>query len=544
MRACDYYRNRLSDRDLPAAFVDLDVLARNADAVAERAGGLPVSIASKSIRCPAVMERLLDRDAFSGVMCYHGREAAFLAAAGFEDLLVAYPVCDRTEIEAVCEAVAAGTAITLMVDSAAHVERAATVAAAAVTEWRNWAGGASCRPRPRAGVGGTVPRDRRRPAAVDALASRRRLRPLAPASRPDRRRAGVAENYTGIVDVDADQRRATVRAGTTLGDLTDELAAHGLSMENLGDIDAQTVAGALSTGTHGTGIDLGVLSPQVAGLRLVTADGEIVELGPEDGDAFRAAQVSLGALGVISTVTLDLVPAYDLRFHARPMPLGECLADLERLRSENRHFEFFRFPHTDTAFVKTMNRTDDPHTGHGGDSDSRLENLAWEAMCRLSTAVPATTPAMSTLAAWTFSEERSVAPSHEQFAHDRAVRFEESEWSVPADDGAAVVRAIRSWIEESGEDVCFPVEFRYVAGDDIPLSPAYGRDSAFVAVHKYHPNPTERISRRWRPSVAATRGGHTGGNATTATPLLSPLATPSGTGSRQSDASSTRRDCF
>jgi L-gulonolactone oxidase len=362
---------------------------------------------------------------------------------------------------------------------------------ATVTEWRNWAGGASCRPRQ---YHAPATEAQLREIVADLPAPTRSLRVAGsghsfPPIVPTGDVLVSLENYTGVVEVDADARRATVRAGTTLGDLTDELATHGLAMENLGDIDAQTVAGAISTGTHGTGIDLGILSTQVAGLRLVTADGDIVELGPADGDAFRAATVSLGSLGVISTVTLDLVPAYDLRLHARPMPLSECLADLERLRTENRHFEFFWFPHTDTAFVKTMNRTDDPHTGRGGDFDSRLENLAWEGMCRLSSAVPATTAAMSKLAALSFSQERSVAPSHEQFAHDRAVRFEESEWSVPADDGAAVVRAIRSWIEDSGEDVCFPVEFRYVAGDDIPLSPAYGRDSAFVAVHKYHRKP-------------------------------------------------------
>jgi L-gulonolactone oxidase len=299
------------------------------------------------------------------------------------------------------------------------------------------------------------------------------------------------EDYTGVVEVDTETAQATVKAGTTLHDLNQTLADHGLAMANLGDIDAQTVAGAISTGTHGTGIDLGVLSTQVAKLRLVRADGETVELTPADGDPFRAAQVSLGALGVVSEVTLDLVPAYDLELHARPMPIEACLADLDRLRSENRHVEFFWFPHTDTAFVKTMNETDAERTGSGGDFDSRVENVAWEAMCRLSTAVPATTPWMSRLAAASFSEERSVGPSHEQFAHDRAVRFTESEWSVPVDAGPEVVREIRSWIDRTDADVCFPVEFRYVGGDDIPLSPAYGRDSAFVAAHKYHRKAAE-----------------------------------------------------
>jgi L-gulonolactone oxidase len=360
-----------------------------------------------------------------------------------------------------------------------------------MTEWRNWSGGVSCSPR-----------QYQRPSTeaelqsivADLTPSTRVLRVAGsghsfPPVVPTGDALVSLEDYTGVVEVDTEAREATVKAGTTLHALTQELANHGLAMRNLGDIDAQTVAGALSTGTHGTGIDLGILSTQVAKLRLIRADGEISELTPEDGDPFRAAQVSLGALGVVSEVTLDLVPAYDLELHARPMPIEECLADLDRLRRENRHFEFFWFPHTDTAFVKTMNRTDAERTGSGGDFDSRVENAAWEAMCRLSTAASATTPWMSRLAAASFSEERSVGPSHEQFAHDRTVRFEESEWSVPVEDGSAVVREIRSWIERSDEDVCFPVEFRYVGGDDIPLSPAYGRDSAFVAVHKYHRKP-------------------------------------------------------
>jgi len=354
--------------------------------------------------------------------------------------------------------------------------------------WRNWSGSASCRPR-----------QYQTPETEDELQSI--IADLEPSTRTVRV-AGSGhsfppvvpsgdvllslEDYTGIVDVDRDARQATVRAGTQLGDLNRELANHGLAMENLGDIDRQAIAGALSTGTHGTGIDLGILSTQVATMRLVTADGEILEVTPDDGDTFRAVQVSLGSLGVISTITLNLEPAYNLELETRPMPLEECLDSLPKLREANRHFEFFWFPYTETAFVKTMNKTDAEPTGDGGDFDSKAENLAWEGMCRLSTAFPGASKYMSKLAKVSFSEQRTVAPAHEMFAHQRDVTFNETEWSVPAAEGADALGELKDWIERSEEPVCFPVEFRYLAGDDIPLSPAYSRDSAMIAVHKYH----------------------------------------------------------
>lgn len=356
-------------------------------------------------------------------------------------------------------------------------------------EWTNWSGSASCRPR---GYHEPSTEDELQSILADLTPSTRTLRVAGsghsfPPVVPSEDVLLSLENYTGIVDVDTDALQATVRAGTPLGELNRALADHGLAMENLGDIDKQAIAGALSTGTHGTGIDLGILSTQVASMRLVTADGEIREVSPdEDPDLFRAAQVSLGSLGVISTITLDLEPDYNLKLQTEPMPLEECLANLESLRAENRHFEFFWFPYTETAFVKTMNRTDESATGDGGDFDSTLENLAWEGMCRLSTAIPGSSKYMSKLAKLSFSENHAIAPSHEIFAHQREVRFNETEWSVPADEGAAALREVKRWIEQTEEPVAFPVEFRYVQGDDIPLSPAYGRDSAFIAVHKYH----------------------------------------------------------
>jgi L-gulonolactone oxidase len=299
------------------------------------------------------------------------------------------------------------------------------------------------------------------------------------------------ERYTGLVDVDPEARRVTVRAGTPLSALTEALADHGLMLENMGDIDDQSVAGALSTGTHGTGTGFGVMPTQAAGMRLITADVEVLDLEAGD-DRFPHAQVSLGALGVISTVTLDVVDDYRLTERKFPAPIDDVLANLESYR-ECRNFEFWWFPHTDTALVKTLEKTDE--TGTPGRLDAveeRLENLAWEGLCRAGTRVRRTSPLLNRFVARTFSESERVGPAREVYPTTRAVRFNETEYGVPRADAVEAFEELREAVED--HNAMFPVEFRDVAGDSIPLSPAYGRDSTFLAVHAYY-------KRDWEPLV-------------------------------------------
>ncbi len=299
------------------------------------------------------------------------------------------------------------------------------------------------------------------------------------------------ERYTGLVDADADAGRVTVRAGTPLSALTDALDEHGLMLENMGDIDAQSIAGALSTGTHGTGTDFGVMSTQAAAMRLVTADGDVLELEAGD-DLFPLAQVSLGTLGVVSTVTLDVVPDYGLRERKFPADVEDVLATLDEYRGY-RNFEFWWFPHTDTALVKLHEETD--AAGSPGRLDAleeRIENLAWEGLCRAGTRLRLAAPALTRFAAATFSESERVGPARDIFPTTRAVRFNETEYGVARGDAVEAFRDLRSVVES--HDAMFPVEFRDVAGDSIPLSPATGRDSTFLAVHAYH-------RRDWEPLV-------------------------------------------
>lgn len=296
------------------------------------------------------------------------------------------------------------------------------------------------------------------------------------------------ERVTGIEQVDVARGEATVLAGTGLKALGEGLLASGLAMENLGDIDAQTLAGALSTGTHGTGRAFGTLSTQIAGLTLVTAAGDVVECSPDrDADLFQAARLSLGALGVLWSVRLRVVPAFRLRHVRRSMDLEECLARLPDL-SGHRHFELYWFPHTGRVDTKAMDVTTEPLSPDGLGrfvNDVLLENGAFWILseaCRLS---PSLTVPVSRLCARLVSEGTRVGHSHRVFATPRLVRFQEMEYGLPADRGPDCLREIRRYVDERKVKVHFPVEFRFVKGDDIWLSPAHGRDSVYIAVHQY-----------------------------------------------------------
>ncbi len=297
-------------------------------------------------------------------------------------------------------------------------------------------------------------------------------------------------NYTGITTVNPAREQVTVRAGTPLSELTTALDDYGLALKNMGDVDAQTIAGALATGTHGTGIELGIMPTQIASVRLIRADGEIQTIDPDDGEQFRAVQLSLGTLGIVSEITLNVRSAYRLRENSWIESLDSVLNRLETLRANNRHVEFFWFPHTDHTLIKTLNPTSAaPTRGVPYQLDERAENLAWSAICRLSARIPQMSPRLARFAAGTLDGTSTVGPSHDVFPTMRAVRFNEMEYAVPADAGGSAIRALRAELRESEWPIVFPIEFRYTRGDDILLSPAYDRDVAFIAVHAYHRKP-------------------------------------------------------
>lgn len=292
------------------------------------------------------------------------------------------------------------------------------------------------------------------------------------------------EALTGIESVEQDANQATVLAGTRLSAMNAALAEHGLAMANMGDIDRQRLAGAISTGTHGTGTDFGILSTQIARIRIVTADAEVIEVTPEtDRDMFRAAQVSLGALGLISTITLDLQPAYSLELRKTPMALETALERADEFNRDNRHFEFFWYP-DGQAKVKRINTTDRSRPPLTARVRKRIHTIGK----RL---VPPRVRYWARGLTDVQFGEHTVGPSHEIFPSVRDIRFNEMEYAVPAEMGPDAMYEIRDVIDAFPEQITFPVEYRYVNGDEIPLSPAYGRETVYIAVHRYHEKPYE-----------------------------------------------------
>jgi L-gulonolactone oxidase len=297
------------------------------------------------------------------------------------------------------------------------------------------------------------------------------------------------ESLDRVLDVDRGSGRVKVEAGITLRELGRRLDRLGLAMENLGDIDRQTLAGALATGTHGTGERWPNLSAQVEAIELVTGDGTTVELDERsDPDGFRAARVGLGALGVVYSVTLRTVPPFRIDRIDRRRPLGETLAGLDDLVSGCDHFEFYVFPHTEWANCRESRRTGEPadpaNPVAGYLQEVVLENWVGSALAVVARRVPATIPALSRLASAGAGVPRKLDHSFRVFASERRIKFTEMEYSVPRERVGEAVRDVLEIANRPELRVAFPIEVRFVAPDDAMLSPSYERETAYIAVHQ------------------------------------------------------------
>ena len=306
------------------------------------------------------------------------------------------------------------------------------------------------------------------------------------------------DGLSGLDHVDSERREATVRAGTRLADLGSRLAGHGLAIENQGDIDTQSLAGALSTATHGTGARLGCIASQALALTLVTAAGDtLVVTRDRDSDRFQAAGVSLGCLGVISQVRLQVRAAYRLHDVRRTVPLDDCLARLDAATSAHRHFEFFWFPCSDLALTRTLDIVEgEPGRAQGSRAwlmSALVDNLGLWLSCQLSRMAPGWTPALNRFCARALDESEYLGPAHRIFPTPRLVRFHEVEYAVPAASGPDCLREIRAFITDRKLPVSFPIEYRLVAADDLWLSPFHGRDSAAISVMMFHRVPYREL---------------------------------------------------
>jgi FAD-linked oxidoreductase len=381
--------------------------------------------------------------------------------------------------------------------------RGGAPSAAATGEWTNWAGDQRCRPaaivtpRSREELAETVARAAAAGGKVGVAGSGHSFTEAALTAGTMVRLGALR----GVLDADPGSGLVRVAGGTVIGELNEQLAALGLAMANLGDIDRQTITGAISTGTHGTGALLPNLSAQVEGLELVLADGTVRELGAaSDPELLRAARVGLGALGAITAVTLRCVPAFVLDRVDRRQPRASVLDSFQELADANDHFELFTFPYADAALTLERNRTAGAPQPRGRVpsylNDVVLENWTLAAFAGVGKAFPDRIPALSRLAARLANGGRTVDRSDRAFVNDRRVRFTEMEYGVPREHGPEAARRVIEWVRRNEYPVFFPIEMRVAAGDDADLSPAHGRDTAYIAVHQYR-------GMEWRPYFRA-----------------------------------------
>ncbi|HLS61727.1 MAG TPA: D-arabinono-1,4-lactone oxidase [Virgibacillus sp.] len=297
------------------------------------------------------------------------------------------------------------------------------------------------------------------------------------------------EHLSGIETIDHANHIVTVWGGTTLKDLGELLHEQGYAMENLGDINAQSIAGAISTGTHGTGVTFGSLSTQVTQLTVMTASGDIIEVSESSNISyFHAMQLSLGMLGIIIKVHLRVIPSHQLVSESYRASVTDCLHNIQELKENNRHFEFFWFPHTETVQIKQLNRLTDQIVAERKANKFKevvIENGVFWLLSELCRLQPKLSKHVSALAARGIPTGKEIGFSHSIYATPRLVKFNEMEYSVHAEDMAAVIKDIQYVLMKRKLTVHFPIECRYVQQDDIWLSPSYQRESAYIAVHMY-----------------------------------------------------------
>jgi FAD-linked oxidoreductase len=357
--------------------------------------------------------------------------------------------------------------------------------------WRNWAGDQHCAPASRVEARS---REEVVRAAERAAADGRTLRAV-----------GAGHSFSDIaltnghqvslsamdavLDADLASGLVKVQAGMTIRTLNRRLDELGLAVENLGDIDKQSLAGAIATATHGTGGRLRGIGANVTGVELVVGDGSVVEVDESDPETLLAARVGLGALGVVTAVTLRCVPAFTLEGVDRPEPLDDVLAGIEQRVADNDHFEFYFFPYADTALTRTNNRVERPPSpparARAFAEDILFNNVAYGAFCMAGRAMPRRIPNLNRRVTGLLGTTVRVDRSHAIFSSPRLVRFTEMEYAVPRERALEAIGGVRELISRHRFAVPFPIECRFLAGDDAFLSTAAGRDSCYVAVHMF-----------------------------------------------------------
>lgn len=349
---------------------------------------------------------------------------------------------------------------------------AATVAAAgsgsgamakkkkSAAEWRNWSGSVVCNPKsvemPNSSgdVASLIARARKEKARVRVAGSGHSFSPVC----ETKDYLVSLDEMQGVIDADTANHRARVHAGTKLYTLGEPLFEAGMALENQGDVDRQSLGGVIGTGTHGTGLTLRNISNQAVGLKLIVGTGDVIECSEtENAEIFKAALVAFGSLGIITEATVQCVPAYKLHEKNWAVPFEDGMTQLDDMIAGHRHFEFFYTKNNDSCIMKTLSETD---------------------------AEPAKD----------FAEGERIGWSYEVFPSPRNTKFNEMEFAVPFDNGPSCLREIRDVIM-AHDEVGWPIEYRTVKGDDVFLSPHYGRDSVAISVHQSYRREHESFFR-------------------------------------------------
>jgi len=375
----------------------------------------------------------------------------------------------------------------------------ATTASTPTRTWQNWAGNQRAQvrriatPNSTAQVAETVREAVGQGLRVKPVGSGHSFTPVAATDgvliRLDQlARLRSADRASGLV---------TVEAGMPLWKLNELLAEQGLALTNMGDIQAQTVSGAIGTGTHGTGRASASIAAQVAGLELVLADGSVITCGPQNHpELFEAARIGLGCIGVITAVTFRTEPGFLLTAREEPLPFEQVLDTFDELCAENEHFEFFWFPHTGATMTKRNNRSTGPAAPltrrRTWLEDEFLANTVFAAACRLGRTAPRAAPGINRITAKALSARTYTDRSDKVFTSPRTFKFLEMEYALPRESATAALREVRQTINASGLKISMPVEVRTAPADDLWLSTAHGRDSAYLAFHMFQgSNPAE-----------------------------------------------------
>jgi L-gulono-1,4-lactone dehydrogenase len=363
-------------------------------------------------------------------------------------------------------------------------------------QWQNWSGLESAEPRqvlspmsPEAIVAAVVTAREARTTVKMVGTGHSFTAIAAPGGtmlRPDR--------LSGVVAVDREAMTVTAYAGTQLKVLNAELERLGLSLHNMGDIAEQTLAGAVSTGTHGTGSVAAGLAAQLAGFQLVTGTGEVLAASPsEHADVFELGRVGLGALGILTTVTFAVEPLFLLEAHEQPMSWDEALGAFDEMVAESHHCDMYWFPHTDRMLTKRNTRLDADVSEarpvgrvRGWIDDELLSNSVFGALTAAANRAPGVIPRMNQVSARALSARTYSDVAHRVFTSPRRVVFREMEYAVPRAAGLEALREARRVVDASDWKISFPVEIRVAPADDVALSTAYDRDSFYLAFHTHH----------------------------------------------------------